>query len=113
MLTGGNVSDFTVADALTADVVGGDVAKDRGCDCDRHRPTLAANNKIPVIPGGKNRKVAMVYAKSVYRLRRRIAIFFGKRTENRRLAVRDDQLDSTFLGFIALAVIKIWLRPNL
>ncbi len=113
MLTGGNVSDLTVADALTADVVGCDGAEDRGYDCGRHRPTLAAHNNIPAIPRRKNRKVAMVYDKSVYRLRRRLELFFGKRTENRRLAVRYDKLDSTFLGFIALAVIKIWLRPNL
>ncbi len=113
MLTDGNVADLTVADALTAAVVGGDVAEDRGYDCGRHRPTLAANNHIPVIPRRKHRKVEMIYAKNVYRLRRRIAIFFGKRTENRRLAVRYDKLDSIFLGFIALAVIKIWLRPNL
>ncbi len=113
MLTGGNVSDITVADALTAEVVGCDVAEDRGYDCDRHRQTLEANNHIPVIPGGKHRKVEMVYDKSVYRLRRRIEIFFGKLKENRRLAVRYDKRDSTFLGFIALAVIKIWLRPNL
>jgi hypothetical protein len=33
-------------------------------------------------------------------------MFFGKLKENRRLAVRYDKMDATFLGFIAMAVLK-------
>ena len=40
LLTGGNVSDITVVDALTADVVGCYVVEDLGYDCDRHRREL-------------------------------------------------------------------------
>lgn len=113
MLTGGNVADITVANALTADVVGCYVVEDMGYDSDRHRLELEANNNIPVIPGRKNRKVEILYDKTVYKLRKRIEIFFGKLKENRRLAVRYDKLDTTFLAFIALAAIKIWIRPHL
>jgi IS5 family transposase len=74
LLTGGNVSDITVADDLTADVVGCYVVEDMGYDCDRHRRELEANNNIPVIPGRKNRKVAVLYDKTVYGLRKRIEI---------------------------------------
>jgi transposase len=106
LLTGGNAADITVADELTADVVGCYVVADMGYDCDRHRRELQANNNIPVIPGRKNRKVVVPYDKTVYKLRQRIEMFFGKLKENRRLAVRYDKMDATFLGFIAMAVLK-------
>ena len=106
LLTGGHVSDITVANALTADVVGCYVVEDRGYDCDRHRRELEANNNIPVIPGRKNRKVVVLYDKAVYKLRTRIEMLFGRIKENRRLVVRYEKLDATFLGFIAIAILK-------
>lgn len=106
MLTGGNVADITVADELTADVVGCHVVEDMGYDSDLHRRELEANNNIPVIPGRKNRKIAIVYDKIIYKLRQRIECFFGTLKENKRLAVRYDKGDNTFLAFIALAIIK-------
>jgi transposase len=105
LLTAGNVSDITVADELTADVVGCYVVEDRGYDSDRHRRELQANNNIPVIPGRKNRRVVL-YDKTVYKLRTRIEMFFGRLKENRRLVVRYEKLDATFLGFIAIAIVK-------
>jgi transposase len=105
LLTGGNVLDITGADELTADVVGCYVVEDRGYDCDRHRRALEANKNLPVIPGRKNRKVVVRYDKTVYKLRKRLEMFFGKLKENRRLAVRYDKMDATFLGFIAMAII--------
>jgi len=106
MLTGGNVSDITVANDLTADIVGFHIIEDRGYDSDDHRRELVANNNVPVIPGRKNRKIEIVYDKALYKLRGGVERFFGKLKENRRLAVRYEKLDTTFLGFIAIAVIK-------
>ena len=106
MLTGGNTSDITVADDLTADVVGWYVGEDMGYDCDRHRRAWEANNKIPVSPGRKNRKVGVLYDKTVYKLRKRMEMFFGRSKENRRLVVRYEKLDATFLGFIAMAIVE-------
>jgi transposase len=108
-LTGGNVADITMADALTADIVGCYVVEDMGYDSDAHRRELCANNNVPVIPGRKNRKIEIVYDKLIYRWRRRIEMFFGQLKENRRLAVRYEKTDLAFLGFIALAAIKIHL----
>jgi len=104
-LTGGNVSDITVADSLFQDVVGCYVVEDMGYDSDTHRAFLRSQNNIPVIPGRKNRKVAIVYDKTIYRLRRRIEQFFGKLKENKRLGMRYDKSDAVFLTFIALATI--------
>ena len=47
------------------------------------------------------------YNKNIYRKRIKIEQLFGKIKENRRLALRFEKNDITFLSFIALAIIKI------
>ena len=106
-LTGGNVSDITKASELTSDVLGCYVVEDMGYDSDAHRRELEANNNIPVIPGRKNRKTPIVYDKIIYKLRSKIEMFFGKIKENRRITVRYEKTDASFLAFIALAIIKM------
>lgn len=91
-MTDGNVSDITVADELTADVVEFYIVEDRGYDSNEHRRTLVSNNNVPVIPGRKNRKELVIYDKRIYKFRKRIEIFFGKIKENRSLAVRYEKL---------------------
>ena len=107
MLTGGQIHDVTVADDLLEDVVSCHVVEDMGYDSDAHRAALRANNNVPVIPGRKNRKVHVPYHKALYRLRKNIELFFGKIKENKRMAMRFDKLDETFLSFFALAALKI------
>lgn len=107
MLTGGNIADISVADFMMENVSGCYVIEDKGYDSDKHRANLESNNNIPVIPGRKNRKLPIIYDKSMYSIRRKIEMIFGKIKENRRLAMRFDKADSTFLAFIALALIKI------
>jgi transposase len=109
ILSGGNVADISMADTLTSDVVGCHVVEDMGYDCDAHRDSLRGNNNEPVIPGRKNRKLDIVYDKTIYRLRQAIERFFGKLKENRRLSVRYEKTDRNFLGFIALASLLIHL----
>ena len=108
-LTGGHVSDMTKAGELTAAVFGCYVVEDRGYDSDAHRHALEANNNIPVIPGRTNRKIPIVYDKAIYKLRRKIEMFFGTIKENRRVTVRYEKTDAAFLAFIALAIIKTYL----
>lgn len=107
MLTGGNIADISVADFIMENVSGCYVIEDKGYDSDKHRTNLESNNNIPVIPGRKNRKLPIIYDKSMYKIRRKIEMIFGKIKENRRLAMRFDKADTTFLAFIALALIKI------
>ncbi len=106
-LTGGNVSDITVADQLFENIYGCYVVEDMGYDSDTHRQFLCSQNNTPVIPGRKNRKTEIVYDKAIYSLRRRIEQFFGKIKENKRLAMRYEKSDLVFLAFIALAAIMI------
>lgn len=107
MLTGGNVADISVADCMMENVYGCYVIEDKGYDSYKHRTNLRSNNNIPVIPGRKNRKQPILYDKRLYKIRRKIEMLFGKLKENRRLAMRFDKADNAFLGFIALALIKI------
>ena len=110
LLTGGNVHDVTVANELTKDVVGCSVLEDMGYDSDEHREYLRSNNNTPLIPGRNNRKIPITYDKTLYKLRRKIEIFFGKLKENKRLAMRYDKSDQSFMSFIALAAVKILLK---
>jgi transposase len=111
-LTGGNTSDITVANSLFQDVYGCYVVEDMGYDSDAHRDFLRSQNNEPVIPGRKNRKVKIEYNKTIYKLRRRIEQFFGKLKENKRLAMRYDKADSTFMTFIALAAIVFYFKNS-
>ena len=108
-LTGGNTADISVADMLTADVSGCYIIEDKGYDCNKHRQNLLSNNNIPVIPGRKNRKEVILYDKVKYKLRLLIENFFAKLKENKRLSMRFDKSDSSFLAFIAFAAIKLYL----
>ena len=107
LLTGGNVADISVADYMIENVSGCYVVEDKGYDSNDNRINLRSNNNIPVIPGRKNRKEPIIYDRSIYKIRRIIEMLFGKIKENRRLSMRFDKSDSSFLAFIDLAIITI------
>jgi transposase len=79
---------------------------DRGYDDDKIRRALKAQSITPVIPPRKNRIDQLYYDKTMYKWRWRVEALFGKIKENRRLSMRYDKLDSSFLGFVTLALIK-------
>ena len=105
-MTGGNRADISFADDLTAEVFGCWVIEDKGYDSNRHRTVLGSNNNIPVIPGRKNRLESIEYDKDKFKIRRKIENFFAMLKENKRLALRYEKSDISFLSFIALATIK-------
>lgn len=108
-LTGGNRHDIAVAEELTSEIIGCTVIEDRGYDSNKNRQNLASQNNTPVIPGKKNRKIKIIYDETIYKFRGAIERFFGKIKENRRLALRYEKDDLSFLSFIALAAIKLHL----
>ena len=110
ILTGGNVSDITPANNLIEGITDCYIVEDKGYDSDEHRDYIRSSNNIPVIPGRKNRKESVTYNKKIYKLRRNIEIFFGRIKENKRLAMRYDKDDITFLSFFAIASLKIFLN---
>lgn len=53
-LSGGNRSNISFANDLTAEFFGCWVVEDKAYDSNQHRAILGSNNNIPVIPGRKN-----------------------------------------------------------
>ena len=94
------------ADKLSAEIFDSYIIEDKGYDNNKHRENLRFNVNIPVIPGRRNRVEKIVYDKNRFRLRSKIENFFGFLKENRRLALRFEKSDTSFLGFIAVAAIK-------
>jgi transposase len=80
---------------------------DKAFDDDALRDWLRDHDIHPEIPPRGSRTEPCFYDRTVYVWRRRIENLFQKIKENRRLALRVDKLDATFMGFIALALIKI------
>lgn len=106
ILTGGHIHDVRVAENLFEDIFSCYVVADRGYDANLYRQMLIGNNNVPVIPGRKSRKNKIYYDKTLYTLRSRIEMFFGKLKENKRLCMRFEKRDDTFIAFISLAAIK-------
>ena len=80
---------------------------DRGYDDDKIR---AALNEISIkadIPPRKNRTGHRPHDNTVYKWRWRVEALFGKLKENRRIALRVDKLDTSYIAFIALAFIAM------
>ena len=83
---------------------------DKGYDSDAIRRDLERRGTDPVIPTKSNRKVQRPVCRATYALRNRIERFFNKLKHSRRVATRYDKLTNSFLGFVQLATIEIWIR---
>ena len=83
---------------------------DRGFDSDAIRQDAWLYGTDPVIPTMIDRKVQRPVNPLLYALRKRIERFFNKLKNARRVATRYDKTADSFLAFVQLASIKIWLR---
>ena len=91
------------------------VVADKGYDTANVRNIIRMHNSEPVIPP-KGVYLPMdsdltpqdFYNTQIYRKRHIIERLFGRLKENKRIAMRFDKLDSTFLSFIALALTKLY-----
>ncbi len=83
---------------------------DKGFDSDAIRDDLQKRGAAPVIPTKSNRKVQRAIDRDLYKLRNRIERFFNRLKNSRRVATRYDKLASSFLGFVQIATIRLWIR---
>ena len=67
-------------------------------------------NVLPVIPMRKSRKKRVGVDRSLYRLRNLVERCFNKLKNARRVATRYDKTAESFLGFIDITSIRLWLR---
>jgi len=111
-ITAGEVSDYSGFDPLM-EADGPDakvVLADRGYDSDHIRKTLEKTGAATVIPTRRNRKVQIPIDGYIYALRNRIERCFNKLKNARRLATRYDKTAASYLGFVHIAAIRIWMR---
>ena len=83
---------------------------DKGYDADFIRQDLDDRGVAAVIPAKRNRKVQPVIDGNIYALRNLVERCFSKLKHSRRLATRYDKTADSFLGFILVASIRLWVR---
>ena len=83
---------------------------DRGYDADPIRADVEARGGTPVIPTKRNRKVQIATDGFIYALRNRIERGINRLKNSRRVATRYDKTATSFLGFVQLSTIRLWLR---
>ena len=83
---------------------------DKGYDGDRFRESLLIRGILPIIPPRSNRKVPEHPDYRRYKDRNRVERLFAKLKQQRRIATRYDKTAESFLGFIDITSIRLWLR---
>lgn len=99
--------DMVMADNLPAPSV---LIADKGYDADRIREKVEAHGGVPVIPMRRNRKIQEPLDTVLYAWRNLVERCFNRLKHSRRLATRYDKTAASFLGFIDIACIRLWLR---
>ena len=111
-LSEGQAHDSTMYGALMdqRDSDPGIMLADKAYDSEPIRQDLRDRGTQPEIPTKSNRKVQHSVSKPLYRLRSRIEHFIGHLKEHRRIATRYEKTTSSFLGFVLLGCIRLWIR---
>jgi len=86
------------------------VLADRAYDADSLHDLILDQGGEPVIPPRRHRKYQHQYDRIADKERWGIEGFFAKLKQWRRIATRYDKLAATFLGFVKLAAIMLWLK---
>ena len=106
----GQQNDMAPAYDLLRGLETGQLLADRAYDADSLHELVLEQGGEPVIPPRKHRKHQHAYDEIAYQQRWGIESFFGKLKQWRRIATRYDKLASSFLGFVKLASIMLWLK---
>ena len=111
-LTGGEVSDFKgYLPIMNADGPAPKVLlADKGYDADYIREDMEGRGGTAMIPTKRNRKVQLPVDPAIYALRNMVERCFNKLKNARRLATRYDKTADSYLGFINLVAIRLWMR---
>jgi transposase len=86
------------------------VIADKGYDANAIHDDLDARGALPVIPPKRNRKAQPVIDGYIYALRNLVERCFSKLKHSRRLATRYDKTAASYIGFVLLASIRLWVR---
>lgn len=111
-ITAGQTSDYLGFDLVMADNLPTPsvLLADRGYDADSIRKSMGKRDVLPVIPMRKSRKKRIAVDRSLYRLRNLVERCINKLKNARRVATRYDKTAESFLGFIDITPIRLWVR---
>lgn len=110
-ITPGQTSDYLGFDLVMADnLPEPSVLADRGYDADRIRKKMEARDVLTQIPMRKSRKMRVGVDHSLYSLRNLVERCFNKLKNARRVATRYDKTTESFLGFVDITSIRLWVR---
>ena len=110
LLTGGQVHESRVAEAMLDGAEGDAVLADKAYDSNTIRGAVKAKRMKAVIPSNRSRKRIIRHDKTLYRERNRIERCFNKLKHFRRIATRFDRRDAYYRSFLYLACALLWLR---
>lgn len=82
---------------------------DKGYDADSIRETLDKSDVEAVIPAKSNRRTPIPHDRQKYRWRNLIERLFSKLKNWRRVATRYDKTAESYLVFVTLASVKLWI----
>jgi transposase len=112
VLTGGEVSDVKGYAPVMAEP--GPKPKvmlaDKGYAADAILADLEGGGIAAVIPPKRNRKIKPVIDGHIFALRNLVERCFLKLKHSRRLATRYDKTADSYLGFVLVASIRLWVR---
>jgi len=86
------------------------VIADRGYDADPLHDRILEQGGLPVIPPRRHRRHQHAYDEDLYKERNRVENFFKRIKHYRRIATRYDKLAHSFMGFVLLASIMLWIK---
>jgi transposase len=106
----GQQNDMAPACDLIRGLPARQVLADRAYDADSLHDLILEQGGEPVIPPRRHRKYQHRYDRIAYKQRWGIEGFFARLKQWRRIATRYDKLAATFLGFVKIASIMLWLK---
>lgn len=109
-LTPGQASDVKQVAVLLAGLVPAVVLADRGYDSDAAVALIESTGAEAVLPSKSNRVEPRPHDEDLYTHRAVGENFWSRIKQYRRVATRYDKTDECFMGFVALAAIRVTLR---
>ncbi|WP_078056106.1 transposase, partial [Pacificimonas flava] len=103
-----DVQSFTLLFRMIGDRIEAFLA-DRGYDADAICEEITAAGVEAVIPAKANRRTPAPHDRAKYRWRNLIERLFNTLKNWRRVATRYDKTRESYLGFVALASVKLWI----
>jgi transposase len=110
LLTAGQASEYTQAEALIEGFEAGYVLADKGYDSDAFVSAITESRAIPVIPSKKNRKTPRDLDKTLYKERNLVERLFQKLKNFRRIATRYERLARNYQAMLSIVATVIWLN---